>query len=374
MSSAVLPLMLAEKAISASNQALLASSVQAGFVVGAFVYALTGVSDRFDPRFVFAASALFAAGCNAMLLVVEIGGSAAIMFRFMTGALLAGVYPVGMKLAVAWSLKHRGLLVSLLIGALTVGSAMPHAISMFGASDWRSSVALTSGLAAAGGLLVVMGALGPHNAQTTTFHPRVMMEAWYNRRIRLAFAGYLGHMWELYAMWTWIGAIALASFEQTMAQGAARSFSQMTTIAAISLGAFACVFAGRLADAYGKAHIAMIAMVLSCAAAIATSMSFGAAPWVTAVCIIFWGITIVPDSAQFSALVADAAAPEHVGSLMTFQTATGFALTFVTVQLAPLLAAHVGWHTVILVLAVGPAMGALAMQKLKRLMQRRVQI
>src|SRR5687767_3617692 len=164
-SAAILPDMVRESGIDAVRQAMLSSGVQLGFVAGALAVASSGLADRFDPRRVFALCGVLAALCNAALLIAPIGGTVAILLRFLTGLLLAGVYPVGMKIAVGWGTKDRGLLVGLLVGALTVGSALPHLAAYLGGADWRGVIVATSVLALIGGLLVLPCGLGPHHAR-----------------------------------------------------------------------------------------------------------------------------------------------------------------------------------------------------------------
>ncbi len=367
ISAAILPDMVREVPITPARQAFLSSAVQAGFVAGAMTFAIWGIADRFDPRRVFALCALAGAAINAGLLVVPVGGNLAIAGRFATGALLAGVYPVGMKIAVGWGTADRGFLVGLLVGALTLGSASPHLAALLGGADWRSAIVATSAAAAAGGLLVLAAGLGPYHARAARFDPRAILIAWTDRRIRLAYAGYLGHMWELYAMWAWVGLFAALSYSATMPAEAAGQFAKLTAFLAIAAGGVASIGAGLVADRIGKAEIAIIALAASGTAALVTAASFGGPAWLTFVLILIWGTAIVPDSAQFSALVADAAPPEQAGSLLSLQTALGFTLTAFTVQLTPVLAERFGWPLLMAGLAVGPAYGIVAMMRLRRL-------
>jgi MFS family permease len=359
--------MAREGGISATRQALLSSGVQAGFVIGALFVAIYGIADRFDPRRVFAASAIIAAALNAGLLIAPLGGDIAIAIRVATGALMAGVYPVGMKIAVGWGLRDRGLLVGLLVGALTLGSASPHLAAWLGGADWRIGIAATSALAALGGHLAFGIGLGPHHARAPAFRAADIAIAWTDRRIRLAYLGYLGHMWELYAMWAWIGVAAASAYAGRLDGQSATDLAKLTAFFAIALGGLFCVPAGLLADRIGKAQVTIAAMTISGLAALATAASFGGPVWLTLVLILVWGLAVVPDSAQFSALVADAAPPDRVGSLMTFQTALGFALTILTVQVTPVIAAAIGWPGVLALLALGPAFGIAAMVRLIRL-------
>jgi hypothetical protein len=318
-------------------------------VIGALTSAWFGLPDRFDPRRVFAASAIVAGLANALLLIAPPGSMISIAARVATGALLAGVYPVGMKIAVGWGEKDRGFLVGLLIGALTLGSAAPHLMALAGGADWRITVLCASVAAIAAGFLVLGVRLGPFHVQSPSFDPRVIATAWTNRRVRLAYAGYLGHMWELYAMWAWVAVATGISYGMTMPQSDAEQWAKFTAFAAIGAGGIASVVAGLAADG------------------VLVAITFGGAPWLTFLLVLLWGISIVPDSAQFSALVADASPPGQAGSLMTFQTALGFALTFATVQIVPALANAFGWPVVLAGLAFGPAFGIVAMLRLRSL-------
>lgn len=364
--AAIMPDMIREGALDSTTQALMTSMVQAGFVAGALAISISGLADRFDPRLIAAMASLGAAAANAALLTTTIGGGGAIAARFATGALLAGVYPVGMKIAAGWGLRDRGTLVGVLVGALTLGSASSYFAAYLGETDWRSVVIATSLIGAAGGLLVLGSGLGPHHARAPRFTPAAILLIVTERRIRLPFFGYLGHMWELYAMWSWAAAIASASYATSLAQPQAVQFGKLTAALAIGLGAVACVPAGLFGDRIGKAEVTIVAMVGSGLAALATAASFGGPVWLTFTLIVLWGIAIVPDSAQFSALIADASPPHLTGSLLTFQTAIGFALTIFTVQVTPLVAALIGWPLLICSLAIGPALGVMAMWGMRR--------
>ncbi|MEL7488067.1 MAG: MFS transporter [Pseudomonadota bacterium] len=364
-SAAVIADLKATTGLSPMVQAMLASGVQAGFAVGALLYAALGLADRFDPRRVFALSALAAAVANAGLLLAPTNETFAVFTRVMTGGLLAGVYPVGMKIAVGWGSKDRGLLVGLLVGALTLGSAAPHLLAFAGGADWRLAVAGSSGLAVLGGGAVLFAGLGPHHASAPAFRFDVLKRAWTDPRIRLAYAGYLGHMWELYAMWAWIGVALSTAFAATMPPDAAAASAKLAAFAAVGAGAIACVAAGFLADRIGKTETTIIAMAGSGLAALAAAATFDGPPALFAAVVFVWGIFIIADSAQFSALVADAAPPEAAGALLTLQTALGFALTVVTVQSAPLVASAIGWPGLFCVLAIGPALGVAAMSGLR---------
>jgi MFS family permease len=365
ITAAVLPDIMRETILSPFRQAALSSGVQAGFVIGALISAILGLPDRFDPRRLFAICSIAAGFCSASLLVVDIASDLAIALRFATGALLAGVYPVGMKIVVGWGDRDRGFLVSALVAALTLGTAVPHVLAYGGGADWRLTVSVASIAAVLGGFLCLAVDLGPLHGKAAKFDPRVITQAWTNRRIRLAYAGYLGHMWELYAMWAWIGVAVAASYSASMPKDEAIEFAKLTAFVAIAAGAVSLMPAGFIADRIGKAEVAMAAMIGSGTAAILCGLTFAGPPWLTFVIVVVWGLAIVPDSAQFSALVADASPPEMTGSLMTFQTALGFTLTFATVQLTPMAAQAWGWPVVLAGLALGPVFGTVAMLRLR---------
>ena len=357
LSSAVLPDILKEVELNSFIQAFLSSSVNIGFVIGALGIAVFGLADRFDPRKIFALSAVLAAFFNFSLLFLEIGSGLFVLCRGLTGVCLAGVYPVGMKIAVGWGQKDRGLLVGLMVGALTIGSAFPHLAAFIGEMDWRFAVKLVSLLAFIGGVFVLFCQLGPLDSRATRFQFSDITLCWSNKLIRYPILGYLGHMWELYAMWAWLSAFSVYSFRFHMAETEALSLASLVSFFAIALGGIACVLAGFYADKIGKAQVTIYAMGISAFSALATALSLGGPVWVTIVFILIWGLSIIPDSAQFSALVADHTPAERSGSVLTLQTALGFGLTILTVQGTPLLMGYIGWSITCAVMALGPLFG-----------------
>ena len=367
VSAAILGDMSSETNMSPGVQAAMSTAVQAGFVLGAVLSAVLGLADRFQPRYVFALFAFLAAVFNASLLLVT-PGIGSVVLRGLTGVCLAGVYPVGMKIAVGWSIRSRGLLVGLLVGGLTLGSAAPHLLSFLGGTDWRLTVVTVSVLATIAAVLILMTKNGPHHSSQIKFDAAaaVLTEVWRNPSIRKAYGGYLGHMWELYAMWAWIGVALKVSFTYQMPIEQAEHLAKLTTFFVIAFGAISCPLAGLVADRIGKAELTIIAMAISGLSAILFGLTFGANVWLTISIAALWGVFVIPDSAQFSAIVADHSEPGSAGTLLTFQTALGFALTTVVVQLTPFIADKIGWPVVMASLAIGPCLGIACMWKLRR--------
>lgn len=360
------PGMARDSVLPAGFQALLTSAVQAGFVAGTLASALLALPDRFDPRRVFAASALLGAAANALILTLPLGSDAAVAARFATGAALAGVYPVGMKLAAGWAdRRDMGLIVGILVGGLTLGSASPHLVNALGGLDWRLTLGFATAAAAAGAALIGAIRLGPRHAPAPPFRPAAVLELWRNRGTRLATLGYLGHMWELYAMWSWVGLYLAASFAAWRGDAVDPSQAALAAFAVILSGALGSVVAGLLADRYGRVAVTVAAMAVSGACCLLAGAFFGLHPaWTIGLCLV-WGFAVVADSAQFSASVAEMSAPGLVGTMLTVQTSLGFTLTLLTIHLMPVLVGAMGWGGAFAVLAIGPALGCVAMLRLR---------
>jgi MFS family permease len=353
--------------LTSGEAAWLTMAVQGGFVIGTLVSAILNLPDLINPRRLFAIGCVAGAAANASL--VRAGGPIPLIaLRVLTGISLAWVYPPGMKVAAGWFEKRRGAALGILIGALTTGSAFPHLLATAAATiPWRTLILAASALALAGGVVVVlMVGDGPYVATSARFDPRAAMRVFADRGTRLATLGYLGHMWELYAVWTWIAAFATAGLVPLSHLAAAPTSRAGSAIAFVTIasGAMGSAAAGWWADTIGKARIARWAMIVSGLCAALSGFVFGAPRIVLAIFAVVWGVAVIADSAQLSALVAQYSPRDHVGTALTIQTCLGFLLTMASIRLIPLFAQTVGWQWAFLLLVPGPALGALALVRL----------
>ena len=383
--SAVSPALQDAWDLSVASAAWLTMAVQIGFVAGTALSGVLNLPDIVSSRRLFAISALLGAAANAGFAFLATGLSSGIVLRFLTGFCLAGVYPPGMKLAATWTRRHRGLAIGLVVGALTVGSAAPHLVrslattsevcTLLGAIGWCSPgaqrfswatvILVSSALAVVGGLIVVLlFREGPFASAGAQFNPRFALSIFTQRGLRLANFGYLGHQWELYAMWTWVPIFLV---ERVTTGGGSTALAALLAFAVVGSGGIGCLVAGAGADRIGRTMTTSAAMIVSGSMAILAAILHTAPlPLLTAVLLV-WGVSVVADSAQFSASITELSPPEYTGTALTIQTSVGFLLTMVSIQLVPFVVAAAGWPAAFVMLAIGPALGTVAMLRLRRL-------
>jgi MFS family permease len=363
--SAVAPRLSVEWKLDPSTAAWLTLAVQIGFVAGTLASALFNLPDVIRVRHLFALSAFAGAAANAILAGFVHTGAAAIALRLATGVFLAGVYPPGMKIIATWFRTGRGFALGVLIGALTLGKASPYLVNAIGSAHWRVNVAMASLLAAVGGAIVLFFVRdGPYALPNQPFDISQVTNIVRNRGMRLANFGYFGHMWELYAMWTWAPAMIRASIARS---GGEPALADAASFAVIGCGAIGCVAAGLLADRYGRTLVASVAMAISGACCIAIGFLFGGSPSLLLAVAALWGASVVADSAQFSACITELGDPRYVGTALTMQTCIGFLITTISIWLTPLLVDAVGWSWAFVALAPGPFLGIVAMLRLRAL-------
>ena len=366
--TAVLPALSREWQLGDGGRAGLTIAVQLGFIIGTLLSALANLPDVYSPRMIMAVSAGIGAIANGALALWVDSLGPALALRAVTGVCMAGAYPPAMKIMATWFREGRGTAMGILIGALTVGSATPHLIRGTTDLPWRETLLAASLLALVScAIVIVLVKEGPYRFPTARFDIRMAGAIFRERGLRLACFGYFGHMWELYAMWAWVG-LFLAESIQSRGGGASFGFStSVATFFVIGVGGLGCYMGGLASDRWGRTMLTMIAMALSGLCAAVIGFTFGGPPALTFAIALFWGLTIVADSAQFSTAVTELSQPAYVGTALTIQTCVGFALTMLSIWLIPFLVGWIHWRWAFAVLAVGPFLGVAAMGRLRSL-------
>ena len=340
-------------------------SVQLGFVAGALTSAFLGWADRYSGRALILTGALAVATVNLSILWLD-HAAAVVLARLLTGFFLAIVYPPAMKLISTWFHTQRGVALGALIAAITVGSATPHLVNALGGLAWELVIIATSLFALCGGLVVAcFVSEGPYPYPRQAFHPRAAAAAFKNPAVFWVTLGYLGHMWELYAMWAWFALFYQFVLEHADVANSA-VLASAATFVVIGVGGLGCVLAGITSDRYGRSTTAFWALLVSglMAATIGLAM---ASPLLVFFLGLVWGVSIVADSAQFSALLTEVAQREYVGSILTLQVALGYLLTVPIIWLIPLLVEQFGWGFAFFTLSIGSMAGAYAMRRTHKL-------
>jgi MFS family permease len=370
--NAVAPLLATRWELSSSEAGWLSSVVQLGFVVGTALAAVLNLADILPARVYFSCSALAAAGANA-LLVVAPSYRVALLCRALTGVFLAGVYPPAMKMAATWFRERRGLAIGVVVGALTIGKALPFLIHALPGAGVTPVVLAASGTAIAAAVLVALWYTdGPAPFPRRPFDPALVGVVLRAARYRQVLGGYAGHMLELYACWIWLPSFLAASMlalrgasSGTGLDPASTSLVGVLSFVVMAAGALGCVWGGELADRVGYVRLIVIAMAVSGTCALLTPVVFGRSPVLLVPLLLVWSVAVIADSAQFSTLVTRVVAPHAIGTALTLQTSIGFLLTSITVQLVPIIAGAIGWQFAFPVLAFGPTIGILAIRRLR---------
>ncbi len=351
--------------LTSSEAGWLTTAVQLGFVGGTALSALLNLADVVPTKRLFAVSALLAAAANAMVLTAT-ALPAALLWRFCTGFCLAGVHPPAMKMVATWFRARRGLAVGSVVGALTVGKALPFLVkAMPGATIANVTLAASAGAVVAAVLASVGYREGPYPFPPRRFSWALVGEIVRERRWRLAMGGYLGHMWELYAAWTWLPVFIAASVAAHDGNASGARAASVIGFLALAVGGIGCVWGGIAADRHGRAWLVNLAMGISGSCALLIGFAFGRSLWLLAPIALVWGFFVIADSAQFSVMVTESVPPHAVGTALTLQTSAGFLLTAGVIQLVPMLAEWWGWAWAFAVLAAGPVAGMLVVRRLR---------
>jgi len=353
--NAVMPDLQRDWQLPAAAVGSLTSAVQFGFITGTLVFALLTVADRFSPRQVFLLCALAGASFNAAGTALNGQFELLLALRFATGFFLAGIYPVGMKIAAGWYTRGLGAALGLLVGALVLGTAAPHGLRALGASwAWQTVTLAVSAIAAAGGLLMyVLVPDSPSMPRAARIRPQALAVIWTDRKVRASAFGYFGHQWELYTFWVLVPAILATRLASTAVPAA--------SFAVIGAGFFGCAVGGVLVRRCGSAKVAAVQLAASGLCCVLAPLLMDAPLWVFATWLLVWGVTVVGDSPQFSTLTALNSPRDAVGSVLTFMNCIGFAITIVSIELFTRALQHFPLAMLLPWLAIGPALGLRAL-------------
>ncbi len=341
----------------------LTSMVQFGFIIGTFIFALLSVADRFSPSKVFFVCALLGAAFNISIIWKGNTYASILIFRFFTGFFLAGIYPVGMKIAADYFEKGLGKSLGFLVGALVLGTALPHLLKdLKGELPWEFVLLITSSFAVIGGVLMISTIPdGPHRKPSQKLNLLAIPKIFKGKRFRAAAFGYFGHMWELYAFWAFVPVILLYYAEMHPNV----SFNiPLLSFFVIGVGSVACVLGGYLAQKIGVKQVAFISLLLSCFCCLISPLLFLVESEVVFIAfLLFWGMVVIADSPLFSTLVAQNAPSELKGTALTIVNSIGFAITIMSIQFINELKEFTNSSNIFILLALGPILGLIALWK-----------
>jgi MFS family permease len=341
---------------------IVTSAVQLGFISGTLIFAFFALSDRYSPRKIYLASSILGAVSNLLILFIANDLFSLLVLRFITGFFLTGIYPIGMKIASGWYKKGLGNAIGLLVGALVLGTAIPHFIKSIGGSlQWEQVIYMVSGICVIGGVLIyIFVPDGPYIAAGTKFNPNAIQSLFKTRKFKSAAFGYFGHMWELYTLWTFVPIILI--FYNNEHATELNIF--IWTFAVIAAGSIGCIVGGWISKKVGSAYVAYSQLLLSGICCLVSPIFFGTSTLVFISFLIFWGIVVAGDSPQFSAIIALSAPKELVGSALTIVNSIGFAITIISLWAIYQISGLVLAPYFLMFLSLGPLFGLVSMRSL----------
>ena len=345
-----------------NDTGIVTSAIQLGFITGTLVFAFFAISDRYSPRKLFLVCSILGSFSNLLIYFIADNLFSLLVLRFITGFFLTGIYPIGMKIAAGWYKKGLGNAIGLLVGALVLGTAFPHLIKSTGGSlPWEQVLFFVSAVSFAGGILMyLLVPDGPHISSGTKFNPKAILTIFKYKELRSSALGYFGHMWELYTFWAFIPLI-LNYYIKLNPVELNISFWAFIIIGSGSVG---CIVGGVISKKAGSAKVAFFQLALSGICCLISPLMFYTSAPIFLTFLIFWGIVVVGDSPQYSAIIALSAPKELVGSALTFVNSIGFAITIVSIWVVSQFTGIIDTSFILIILVIGPMAGLISMKPL----------